>query len=196
MDLKESTARVPAKLYSLELTGAGFKNVRITPVLASLISATVVNGGKLLEPYIIKEVIGSGGKVYYRHTGVKILSNPITAYTANILKQMMMATVVSGIGRPNFYNGYNQYLLPGVLTGGKTGTISGKTPTGLYQWFTGFGEEGNRKIAIAALVVEHPIWEITGGGVSEKVLYSYFFKNNNKIRNLSHKRNVNLIKLQ
>jgi cell division protein FtsI/penicillin-binding protein 2 len=177
LDLKKSTAKVPDRLYSLELTGAGFKNIRITPILASLIAASTINGGKLLKPYIIKEVIGPNGKIYYKHKGVKVLSSPITAATANVLKTMMMGTVIKGVAHPDFYNVYNQYLLPGVVTGGKTGTISGVKPTGLYQWFAGFGEKGNKKIALSVLVVEKPVWKIESGGVSEKVLSSYFFKN-------------------
>ena len=92
---------------------------------------------------------------------------------------MMIKTITSGIGRPDFYNAYNQYVLPGIIAGGKTGTISGNNPEGLYQWFAGFGEGNGKKIAISALVIENPVWRITGGGVAEKTLFAYFFKHNN-----------------
>ncbi|RZD17405.1 MAG: hypothetical protein EVJ46_04050 [Candidatus Acididesulfobacter guangdongensis] len=178
LNLQDSTSKVPpaSEFYNLELTGAGFKNTRVTPILAALMSAAVINGGKLLDPYIIKEVINSKGHIVYKHKGVRVLDNPITPSTAAILKELMISTVTKGIGRFDFYNTYNQYMLPGIITGGKTGTISGNNPTGLYQWFTGFGETKNRKIAVSALVVEKPVWRIEGGGVSEKIIYSYFFK--------------------
>jgi cell division protein FtsI/penicillin-binding protein 2 len=178
LNLQDSTAKVPSasKFYELELTGAGFKNARVTPILAALMSAAVINGGKLLDPYIIEEVINHKGHIVYKHKGVKVLDNPITPSTAAILKELMVSTVTKGIGRYDFYNIYNQYMLPGIITGGKTGTISGNHPTGLYQWFTGFGEAKNKKIAVSALVVEKPVWRIEGGGVSEKIIYSYFFK--------------------
>ncbi|MHB1680407.1 MAG: penicillin-binding transpeptidase domain-containing protein [bacterium] len=178
LNLQNSTAKVPSKFYNLELTGAGFKGARVTPILAALMSAAVINGGKLLDPYIIKEIISSSGRIVYKHKGVRILDYPITLSTAAILKKLMIDTVTKGVGRYDFYNNYNQYMLQGVTTGGKTGTISGNHPTGLYQWFTGFGETKNRKIAVSALVVEKPVWRIAGGGVSEKIIYSYFFNNN------------------
>jgi cell division protein FtsI/penicillin-binding protein 2 len=183
LNLQNSTAKIPSKFYNLELTGAGFKNVRVTPLLAALMSAAVINGGKLLDPYIVKEVIGSDGHIVYKHKSVRILDYPITPSTAAILKKLMIDTVTKGIGRYDFYNNYNQYMLPGVTAGGKTGTISGNHPTGLYQWFTGFGETKDIKIAVSALVVEKPVWRIEGGGVSEKVIYSYFFNNNNENNN-------------
>ena len=183
LNLQNSTAKIPSKFYNLELTGAGFKNVRVTPLLAALMSAAVINGGKLLDPYIVKEVIGSDGHIVYKHKSVRIFDYPITPSTAAILKKLMIDTVTKGIGRYDFYNNYNQYMLPGVTAGGKTGTISGNHPTGLYQWFTGFGETKDIKIAVSALVVEKPVWRIEGGGVSEKVIYSYFFNNNNENNN-------------
>ena len=178
LNLQESTAKVPSAstFYNLELTGAGFENTRVSPVLAALMSAAVINGGKLLDPYIIKEVINSKDQVVYKHKGIRVLDRPITSSTAAILKELMIATVTKGIGRFDFYNTYNQYMLPGVITGGKTGTISENHPAGLNQWFTGFGETKNKKIAVSALVVEKPVWRIEGGGVSEKIIYSYFFK--------------------
>lgn len=179
LNLQESKAEIPDKFYQLELTGAGFENVKITPLQAALISGVIINGGKLVEPYIIKKIIGPNGKIVYVHKGVKILDNPVTAKTASILKQMMIQTITSGVGHPDFYNVYNQYMLPGVITGGKTGTISGNNPEGLYQWFAGFGESRGKKIAVSALVIENPVWKITGGGAAEKALFAYFFRNNN-----------------
>ncbi len=178
LNLQESRADVPNQFYQLELTGAGFENVKITPLQAALISAAVINGGKLMEPYIIEKIIGPDGHILYTHRGTKVLNDPITVKTASILKQMMIKTITNGIGHPDFYNVYNQYMLPGVITGGKTGTISGNNPEGLYQWFAGFGESRDKKIAISALVIENPVWRITGGGVAEKALFAYFFKNN------------------
>ncbi len=179
LNLQESKADIPDEFYQLELTGAGFKNVEITPLQAALIAGVAINGGRLIEPYIIKKIIGPNGKTVYVHKGIKVLDNPVTVKTASILKQMMIKTITGGIGHPDFYNIYSQYMLPGVITGGKTGSISGNNPRGLYQWFAGFGENRDKKIAVSALVIENPVWRITGGGVAEKALFAYFFKNNN-----------------
>ena len=88
---------------------------------------------------------------------------------------MMIATVTKGVAHADFYNSAGRYMLPGVIVGGKTGTISGNNPQGLYQWFAGFGEMKGKKIALSALVVENPVWKIEGGGVAEKALLGYFF---------------------
>ena len=175
MGLHKSKAYIPRKFYQLELTGAGFKNVKMTPLLAALIAGSAVNGGKIVEPYIIKEIISSSGKVVYIHKEPKVLNVPITVKTAAVLKRMMIATVTKGVAHADFYNTAGRYMLPGVIAGGKTGTISGNNPQGLYQWFAGFGEMKGKKIALSALVIENPVWKIEGGGVAEKALFGYFF---------------------
>ncbi len=175
LDLHESKAYVPRKFYQLELTGAGFKNVKMTPIQAALIAGSVVNGGKIVKPYIIKEIISSSGKVVYIHKGTKTLSAPITTKTAYILKRMMIATITKGIAHADFYSMSGRYMLPGVIAGGKTGTILADNPQGLYQWFAGFGEMNGKKIALSSLVIENPVWQIEGGGVAEKALFAYFF---------------------
>ncbi len=175
LDLHKSKAYIPRKFYQLELTGAGFKNVKMTPIQAALIAGSAINGGKIVKPYIIKEIISSSGKVLYIHKGAKTLNNPITAKTAHILKQMMIATITKGVAHADFYNTSGRYMLPGVVVGGKTGTISGNNPKGLYQWFAGFGEMKGKKIALSSLVIENPVWKIEGGGVAEKALLAYFF---------------------
>ncbi|MHB1660867.1 MAG: penicillin-binding transpeptidase domain-containing protein [bacterium] len=175
LNIDQSKAYVPRKFFQLELTGAGFKNVKVTPLQAALIAGSVINGGKIVKPYIIKEIISAAGKVVYVHKGHEVLNNPITAKTANILKQMMIATVTQGAAHKDFYNVNNKYILPGVTSGGKTGTISGDNPAGLYQWFAGFGEMNGKKIALSSLVIENPVWNIEGGGVAEKALFAYFF---------------------
>ncbi len=175
LNLQESKAYIPRKFYQLELTGAGFENVKITPIQAAMIAGAAINGGRLIEPYIIKEIMSATGKIIYKHEGIKVIGYPVTAKTAYVLKQMMIATVTNGISHPDFYSYNGSYMLPGVVAGGKTGTISGNNPAGLYQWFAGFGEANKKKIALAALVVEKPVWRIEGGAVSEKTLLAYFF---------------------
>jgi cell division protein FtsI/penicillin-binding protein 2 len=175
LDLHESKFRMPKRFYQLELTGAGFKNVKITPLQIALIAGLAINGGRMVTPYIIKEIISPTGKIVYEHKKPKTLSDPITEKTAYVLKKMMVATVVGGIAHADFYSPGNRYMLPGVIAGGKTGTISGNNPQGLYQWFAGFGEMNGKKIALASLVVEKPVWKIEGGGIAEKAFFAYFF---------------------
>ena len=175
LDIRKSKAYIPRKFYQLELTGAGFENVKMTPLHAALVAGSAVNGGKIVEPYMIKEIISSSGKVVYIHKGAKILNTSITTKTAHILKRMMIATVTKGVAHPDFYSTAGRYMLPGVIAGGKTGTISGNNPQGLYQWFAGFGEMNGKKIALSSLVIENPVWRIEGGGVAEKAFFAYFF---------------------
>ncbi len=178
LDIRKSEADIPNRFYQLELTGAGFKNVKITPLQAALISGVIINRGRLMKPYIIDKIIGPNGKTVYVHGKAKVMGSPITAKTASVLRQMMVKTITKGVGHPDFYNVLDKYMLPGITVGGKIGTISGNSPAGLYQWFTGFGEIGGKKIAVSSLVVENPTWKITGGGVAEKIIFAYFYKHN------------------
>ena len=41
-----------------------------------------------------------------------------------------------------------------VNVGGKTGSLTGFKPRGKYDWFVGFGENGDQKIAFAMLLYQ------------------------------------------
>ena len=48
--------------------------------------------------------------------------------------------------------------VPGEV--GKTGTMADRSPFRDYSWFVGFAPKDNPKVAVAAVIVNEPIWHI------------------------------------
>jgi hypothetical protein len=48
--------------------------------------------------------------------------------------------------------------VPGAV--GKTGTLADRKPFRDYSWFVGFAPKDNPKVAVAAVIVNEPLWRI------------------------------------
>lgn len=73
--------------------------------------SAIANGGKLMQPYIVKEIIHSDGST--TPTKPKVIGNPITERSADIMKTMLVSVVD---------NGFDAGRVSGYDVAGKTGT--------------------------------------------------------------------------
>lgn len=144
----------------------------LSPLHGAVLAATAVNGGKLVTPMVVEEIIGPNGVPLYwneQPTTAKVMSET----TAHQLQKMMSATVTNGSARPSFIKFHRGYLKNAVV-GGKTGSLTGLSPKGRYDWFIGFGTLGERKIAYAALCVNQRIWYVKSAQLAREILEFYF----------------------
>ena len=72
---------------------------------------------------------------------------------ADALRHSLRGVTERGTARRAFRNERGEPLLGDVTVAGKTGTLRGDEPKGLYQWFVGVAPAEEPRIAIAALVV-------------------------------------------
>ena len=86
---------------------------RITPIQLVRAVAAVVNGGYLLEPYIVKEVQDSEGNVIGRNDPT-VLRQVISEETSATMRELMEYVVTDGTA--------SKAQVPGYRVGGKTGT--------------------------------------------------------------------------
>lgn len=86
---------------------------KITPLQLCRGVAAVVNGGYLLEPYIVKEVQDKDGNVISKHE-TKQIRQVISEETSAIMREMMEYVVTDGTA--------SKASVPGYRIGGKTGT--------------------------------------------------------------------------
>lgn len=122
-------------------------DVRSTPLQMAQVAAAVANGGELMRPYLVSEVLGPDLKVL-DSSEARRQSRPFGADTARALTDMMVEVVRAGTGR--------RAAIPGVTVAGKTGTAQNAGPA--HAWFIGFAPAENPKIAVAVIV------ENGGGG--------------------------------
>ena len=102
------------KWGTASLTSGSFgQTFKITPLQLVRAVAAVVNGGRLLEPYIVSEVIDSRGNTILRQEPT-VLGNPISEKTSQIMCDMIESVVTEGTAKNAAVDGYR--------VGGKTGT--------------------------------------------------------------------------
>ena len=165
---------------ALAQTSFGQRDVRITPLQAAMLSATVANNGTLMKPYLVKSELRPNLSVL-NTTEPEQVRQVLDPELDQQLIEMMKGVVTSreGTGGPA-----NITDLPGVTVGGKTGTadvgITSASKQAPDAWFTGFAlVKGDPRIAVAVIMENAGVSgnETTGGlaagPVAKKVMEAY-----------------------
>lgn len=99
---------------TVDLARIGFgQSVAVTPLQLITAASAVVNGGRLMKPYIVKEILDDHGRVVER-TAPKVVANPISEQTSQTMRALLENVVENGGGKNGAVSGYR--------IGGKTGT--------------------------------------------------------------------------
>jgi peptidoglycan glycosyltransferase len=125
-------------------TALGQRDVRATPLQMALVAAAVANGGIVMTPYVVSEVIDVDGDVE-SVTEPTEWRRAISPATARVLSDLMADVVTAGTGR--------RAAVPGVDVYGKTGTaeVPDAPP---HAWFIGFARADDVAPLALAIVVE------------------------------------------
>lgn len=170
-----SSIELPEDPLEFARASAGFWHTTMSPLLGASLAQTVANGGVTMHPYIVRQ-IQEGQDVTYEHGGPQVLRRAIRKETALELTAMMTQTTLDGSGFRAFHDHKGRPYLPGVVVAGKTGTLTRHQLNRHYTWFVGFAPAENPRVAIAALVVNTPVWQIKGPDLAREVLRAYFDK--------------------
>lgn len=170
--LEMSKANIPEESYELARCGAGFGAVTLNPVHAALIAACIAHQGLMMNPYLIERIHDVKGKLYYQ-ARPEIFARPIQEKTARDLGWMMLRTVEDGTAAKIFHR-QGKRLLKKMSIAGKTGSLSGDHPPGIYDWFIGFAPAEDPKIAFSAMVINHERGKVKGAYVAQEALKTFF----------------------
>ena len=144
----------------VDLARIGFgQSVAVTPLQMITAACAVVNGGRLMRPYIVQEVLDADGAVVER-TQPHVVATPITAETSATMRTLLEAVVAEGGGKNAQVEGYR--------VGGKTGTAQvykdGKIARDVHIGsFIGFAPADDPKIAVLVIVNEASVHVDYGG---------------------------------
>ena len=98
----------------VDLARIGFgQSVAVTPLQLMMAANSVVNGGKLMKPYIVSEIQSPGGEVLQRFSPT-VVSTTVKPETSATMRELLQAVVDLGGGKNAAIAGYR--------IGGKTGT--------------------------------------------------------------------------
>ncbi len=169
-----SRAPAPDTVDQLMLMGAGLNHeVKISPLHAAAIMATVANGGVMMAPSLAQEIVDQKGMTLFTQKP-QMLRTVTTPETAASLARMLSTTVISGTSRKAFHDRRGRPMLASLHVAAKTGSIDGTDPAGHYSWFAAYAPMEDPQIAIAALVINQNKWRIKATQVGEQALEAFF----------------------
>jgi cell division protein FtsI/penicillin-binding protein 2 len=170
MKIKEAKSKA-----TLARLAAGFENVGLSPLHAALIGSAIANDGKMVAPCLVDHVLSPSGQKLFECPS-RVFAKPISSSTAAQLRQMMGRTVKSGTARRAFWSTRRDPVLRSITMGGKTGSLTGKNPTGKVTWFVGMAPLDNPEVVISAVVVNHMTkpWTVRASNVAKEGFQAYF----------------------
>ena len=148
----------------VELATASFgQGPKITPLQMITAVSAVANGGKLMKPYIVKELVDDDGNTIHQ-TEPKIVRQVISEATSEKMCAMLENVVANGGGSNAYIKGYR--------VAGKTGT-SEKVPRGNGKYvasFIGFAPANDPKVCCLVTLDEPSNGEYYGGRIAAPVV--------------------------
>ena len=175
--VQASGLHIPAEPLEFARTAAGFWNTTLSPVQAAELSAIVARGGESVRPEIVEKVVSPAGVVVWSAPGEPASRRVVSRETAEAVAVMMGHTVSEGTSWRAFHDPHGTAFLPGIEVAGKTGTLTDGEARRYYTWFTGFAPSkpsDGRQVAVAALVVNGPQWQVKANVLARDVLRAYF----------------------
>ncbi len=145
---------------NVDLARIGFgQSVTVTPIQMITAACATINGGRLMRPYIVEEVVSQEGEVLQR-TVPKVVSTPISPETSATMRELLEMVVSDGGARNAAVDGYR--------IGGKTGTAQvykeGRIVHDVHIGsFVGFAPADDPKVAILVIVDEATLQPDYGG---------------------------------
>jgi penicillin-binding protein A len=132
----------PMDQLAVAWAACGQEQVLATPLQMALVAGGVADGGVIMKPYYLQQVVSASGAVV-QSAQPAVWTHSMTASTAATLNTMMQDVVNAGTG--------TSAALQGVQVAGKTGTAERGNGTNL-AWFIAFAPANDPKVAVAVTI--------------------------------------------
>ena len=149
-----------SRVKNVDLARIGFgQSVAVTPIQMITAACAVVNGGRLMKPYLVEAIEDNEGAVISK-TSPTVVATPISAATSATMRRLLHGVVENGGGKNAKISGWS--------VGGKTGTAqiykNGRIESNLHIGsFVGFAPAENPKVALLVTVNEAQVKPDYGG---------------------------------
>ena len=146
------------KPSEVDMAAASFgQRFQISPIQLITAYSAIANGGKLVKPRLVKEIVDSKGNTVKRYD-TEVVRNVISKQTSDTLKQILGGVVTYGTGKNAYVKGYR--------VAGKTGTSETLETDSKGRYiasFSAFAPYDDPAICVL-VVLDHPnVYPHTGG---------------------------------
>jgi stage V sporulation protein D (sporulation-specific penicillin-binding protein) len=122
------------------------QGIAVTPLQMITAVAAIANGGKLMQPQIVKAIVDSKGKIV-KEFKPKVVRRVISEETSATMRDILKSVVAEGTGKAGYIEGFD--------VGGKTGTTEKYMPGKYVASFVGFAPTDDPRV-IVLVVIDEP----------------------------------------
>mgnify|MGYP005844261907 FL=1 len=166
----------PADDYEVAEVASGFnKRTLISPLHAALVTASIANGGTMMEPWLIKTLRNEAGEVLYQ-AAPSVMASPIDRKTAGKMMALMEGTVEQGTARKAFQPLQRKRELRYVDLGAKTGTINGAIDPYKYEWMTVYAlpSDGDGGLCITVMTAHGQKLGVRAKDIARRIIKRHY----------------------
>lgn len=173
LPLELGITRIEDDQWSVAESASGYtRSNTLSPVHGAMIAAAVVNEGDMRKPFVVDMLTDPHGVPLYIATEESV-TRSIDEDTAAELRVLMRETIKSGSARGAFRHFFRSDKKD-IEVGGKTGSLTGTDPRGRTDWFIGYAQRGDRKLAFASVTVNIERWTVKSAYVARRVIERFY----------------------
>lgn len=163
-EIKRSEYYTADRMGPVELASCSFgQSSKVSYLQMITAVCAVVNGGKLMQPYVVQTITDADGQVTYQAQPT-VKAQVIKDETSAVMRELMEGVVTSGTGRNAAVAGYR--------VGGKSGTsqkLDSENERARIASFVAVAPIENPQIAVLVCLDEPHSWTTSGGALSGPV---------------------------
>ncbi|MDI6602139.1 MAG: stage V sporulation protein D [Thermoanaerobacteraceae bacterium] len=150
------------KVGPVELATISFgQGISVTPIQMITAFSAIANGGKLLQPYLVKMVTDDDGDIIKEYEPV-LVRQVISEETSKEMRDILEGVVANGTGHSAYIDGYR--------VAGKTGTSEKYQPGKYIASFAAFAPANDPRIAVLVVIDEPNTFSHMGGAIAAPVV--------------------------
>ncbi|QQK07112.1 peptidoglycan D,D-transpeptidase FtsI family protein [Miniphocaeibacter halophilus] len=143
---------------NIATTSFGQGDTLVTPLNMAMVMSTIANEGKMMQPFIVDQIISPDGDI--TKTEPKVLSEVTTPEIANEILGDMVSVVRDG----------SKAYIRGIKVAGKSGTAEIKNKDSTNDWFIAAAPADDPTIAVAVVLEDSGIGGDKSAGPLAKVM--------------------------
>ena len=163
-EIKRSEYYTADRMGPVELASCSFgQSSKVSYLQMITAVAAIVNGGKLMQPYVVQTITDADGQVVHE-TEPTVKRQVISEETSATMRTLMEGVVTDGTGKNGAVTGYR--------VGGKTGTsqkLDSEDSSARIASFVAVAPIDDPKIAVLVCLDEPHSWTTSGGALSGPV---------------------------